>query len=352
MQVMDQREIRDILSGRRRGVFPSLLRAVLLPVGCAYSLAMRLRRAMYRRGVFKVAQTDVPVISVGNITTGGTGKTPMVAWVVERLKDLGASPAILIRGYKGSGGTSDEAELLAGLTGVAVIADPDRVTAAARAMGEGADVLVMDDAFQHLRLARDLDIVLVDAANPFGYDHCLPRGLLRESPGVLKDADAIVITRCDTVDDDALEELRNRLIRLAPAARIHLAVHKPVCLVTHAGEEIPLDAIADRKVFAFCGIGNPESFFTSLVKLGARVAGERAFDDHVVYTSDVLDRLRCDITESRADLVVTTQKDAVKFTGAELGVDIRALAIEMAFIEGEKELIGKLRATLNAGKSG
>ncbi|RLG28969.1 tetraacyldisaccharide 4'-kinase, partial [Methanosarcinales archaeon] len=177
---MDTEQVRDIMSGRRRGVGAAALRAAAAVASCPYAAAMRLRRWAYRKGVLSSRSARAGVICVGNITTGGTGKTPMVAWVVDRLAQAGKTPAILTRGYRSAEGGSDEAALLKRLTGAAVVVNPDRAAGAKQALAGGADVLVMDDGFQHLRLRRDLDVVLIDATNPFGFGRCLPRGMLRE----------------------------------------------------------------------------------------------------------------------------------------------------------------------------
>ena len=325
--------------GGAGGVGASLLRAGLLCASVPYAAGMRARRWMYRRGLLPSRAADVPVICVGNITTGGTGKTPMVAWVVERLIGAGRTPAILTRGYRAVSGLSDEAELLKGLTGADVVVNGDRVIGAKTAVARGADVLVMDDGYQHRRLRRDLDIVLVDAANPFGFGHCLPRGLLREPPSALRDAGAVVITRSDTVDAGALASLRERLGQLAPDASFHAAAHRPVRLIDSAGTEHPADALAGRKVAAFCGIASPENFFETLRALGADVAATRALADHVEYTDAAAADIARMAADSGADVLVTTQKDYVKLGGTDLGGKVWQLVVEMAIVEGEGELI-------------
>ena len=338
---MDEHKAREIMGGAG-GVAPSLLRAGLLCASLPYSAAMRLRRWLYRRGILPARSADVPVICVGNITTGGTGKTPMVAWVVARLKEAGRSPAILTRGYKAVAGVSDEAELLKELTGAHVVVNADRVAGAQSAVAAGADVLVMDDGYQHCRLRRDLDIVLVDAGNPFGFDHCLPRGLLREPTCALDDAGAVVITRSDAVDGEALGRLGDRLRGLAPNCSIHTALHRTTGAVDASGVVHLPDALSGRRVLAFCGIASPESFFRSVAAAGADIAATLALGDHVDYTDAVIAGIRAAAAE--ADLLVTTQKDHVKLAGKDLGVDLWQLAVEMVVVSGEDELAAKVRA--------
>lgn len=340
---MDERKALEIMGGGG-GFGASLLRAGLLCASGPYSAAMRARRWLYRRGVLPSRSVDVPVICVGNITTGGTGKTPMVAWVVGHLFEAGRRPAILTRGYKAVDGLSDEAELLKGLTGADVVVNADRVAGATAAIAGGADVLVMDDGYQHRRLRRDLDIVLVDAADPFGFGHCLPRGLLREPRSALRDAGAVVVTRSDAVDGGSLVRLQERLRGLAPAASLHAAAHRPVKLIDPVGDEHPLDALTGRKVTAFCGIARPESFFETLRGLGAEVGGTLALGDHVNYTDAVAADVRKVADESGTDVLVTTQKDHVKLVDTSLGGGVWQLVVEMTVVEGEGELLAKVAA--------
>lgn len=356
---MDQQAMRDILSGRRRGVAAALLRGVLAAAAGPYAAATAWRRWNYRHGIAPRRRAVIPVLCVGNLTAGGTGKTPMVAWVVGRLLEAGRKPAILTRGYKARktsagvpeagmssfSGTSDEAQLLRYLCDVPVIVQADRVAGAATAVDEGADVIVMDDGFQHLRLRRDLDIVLIDATNPFGYGWCLPRGLLREPPSALKDAGAIVITRSDAVDAEELTALRERLAKLAPAASLHTAVHKPTRIIDDSGTDRSLSVLLGKKVCAFCGLGNPDAFFASLQSLGADVASQVAFDDHADYTPALLEDLRQKADRSAAEVFVTTQKDYVKLAIGALSRPVWQLAVEIEITSGREKLLQKITTT-------
>jgi tetraacyldisaccharide 4'-kinase len=310
-----------------------------------YAGLMRLRRWAYRKGIRKSYAVDVPVICVGNITVGGTGKTPMVAWVVERLKEAERKPAILTRGYKAVDGKSDEAELLKQITGVPVIINPDRIAGAREAVAGGADVLVMDDGFQHLRIRRDLDIVLIDATRPFGGGACLPVGRLREPLTALCDADAIVITRSDAAATEELDNLRNRLVRLAPGASIHTAIHKPVKIIDENGAELPPDALSGRKVCAFAGLGNPDAFFATLTDIGARIAAKVSFSDHAVYDSAAIERISSASVE--AEVLVTTAKDRVKIdNSSSLPLPLWTLEVEVQITDGEQAIVDKILQTL------
>ncbi len=322
----------------KTGTMSAMNRVIGKMVASPYAGLMRLRRWAYQKGIRKGRAVDVPVICIGNITVGGTGKTPMVAWVVEQLQKAGRKPAILTRGYKAVGGRSDEAELLKRLTGIPVIVNPDRASGAKEAIADGADVLVMDDGFQHMRLRRDLDIVLIDATRPFGGGACLPFGRLREPLTALRDAHAIIITRSDTVPAEELNNLRNRLARLAPQASIHTAVHKPVKLIDENGAELPPDALVGRMVCAFCGIGNPKGFFATLSDAGARIVETIVFSDHALYNSAALGRISSASTD--AEVLITTAKDRVRIDNPDsLPLPLWTLEVEMRIIEGEQSLV-------------
>jgi tetraacyldisaccharide 4'-kinase len=217
--------------------------------------------------------------------------------------------------------------------------NPDRVAGAAEAVGRGADVLVMDDGFQHLRLRRDLDIVLVDASNPFGFGHCLPRGLLREPLSALRSAGAVVITHCEMVGRDELAGLRARLAMLAGRAGVCLAEHQPATIECN-GQTMPASELAGRKVFAFCGIGNPENFFAMLQRAGAEIVGQAAFADHVDYSGSTLNGLAERAQASKADVLVTTAKDRVKLADpGQLPLPLWTLGMKFSVVEGEAELL-------------
>ena len=353
---MRERAIHELLSGRTTGPLAGLARAGLLAASLPYSAAMRLRRWAYRRqlpGLFSRrphCDNRIGIICVGNITTGGTGKTPMVAMIVRHLCELGRRPAILTRGYKGRGGRSDEAQLLEQLSQgprpVSVIVNPDRVAGAQAAVAGGADVLVMDDGFAHLRLGRDLNIVLIDALNPFGYGYCLPRGLLREPPSALADADAIVITHADQAGADDVDALRRKLAALSPRATMHQAAHVPACVIDAQGREQPPQTLAGKKVFAFCGLGNPESFFETIRGLGAELSGKLALNDHATYDAATLEAIIRAARACGAEMLLTTQKDFVKLRSLPCDMEIRQLAVRMEITQGRQELLDKIDACI------
>jgi tetraacyldisaccharide 4'-kinase len=286
-----------------------------------YGWAVTLRNLLYDRGWQRIHRAPVPVVSVGNLTAGGTGKTPCVEYVARRYRQRGRRVAILSRGYGSVAGPNDEALVLEeNLPDVPHLQDADRATLAEVAVEElESEVLVLDDGFQHRRLARDLDIVLVDATDPWGGGHLLPRGLLRESPRGLRRAGAIVLTRCDQATSDERDRVRARIGRLAPGVPVAETVHRPLGLI-NAGGTAPLERLRERPAAAFCGIGNPEAFRRTLLDLGASLGAFRTFPDHHAYTrADVEDLTAWAGRQATDCVVVTTQKDLVKLRLTRLG---------------------------------
>jgi tetraacyldisaccharide 4'-kinase len=294
---------------------------VLRPVAAIYSAAARLRAAAYRGGLLRQRGLDAVVISVGNLTVGGTGKTPMVLWIAERLRREGARIGILSRGYRGwqrelgaspptgrSGlSTSDEVELLSARLGPQVLfgVGPSRFQRGAELVGQGVEWLILDDGFQHLELARDVDIVLLDATSPFGGGHLLPAGRLREPRAALARADVIVITRSDSAP--AVESI----VRRYSQAPVFYARAAP------AGVRVFRDAYPGaeareahlRKLFAFCAIGNPAAFVTDLRAWGFHLVGQRFFPDHHRYTEREVEELWREALKAGAGALICTEKD-------------------------------------------
>jgi tetraacyldisaccharide 4'-kinase len=292
----------------------------------------------------------VPVVSIGNLTLGGTGKTPCVEYVAAYYRSLGRRPVILSRGYGGSGAVNDEAMLLEeNLGGIPHLQGADRVALAKRAVREwDADVLVLDDGFQHRRLARDLDLLLIDATEPWGNGHLFPRGFLREVREEMRRADIILLTRCDQMPAGASSRLHDVLGRLAPDRHLVETVHEPVNLIDSARATRPLDDLRDKTVAAFCGIGNPDAFERTLLGLGARVEALRVFPDHHRYTPIDIKSLDGWARQRAKDcVVVTTQKDLVKLRLPEVGgKPLRALRIRLQARAGQEELDRKLKEAL------
>jgi len=313
------------------------LRLAALP----YEAVVRGRNAAYRSGLLRSYQPPVPVISIGNITAGGVGKTPFVETIVEWLSEAGRSPVIVSRGYGSRGGDNDEAMLLRqNLPATPHLQNPDRVAAVQEAAAKGiGNVVVLDDGFQHRRLRRTVDIVLLDATDPFGGGRVLPAGFLREPVSGLARADAIVLTRAGMVDEETRTTIRQRVAREAPAAVWGEVDFRPTRWDKHGESATPLASLQSARVMAFCGIGNPEAFRGTLDRLGNSVVGFESFPDHHRYSSDDLTGLARLARQVEASALVATQKDAVKITRPDIeGIPFYSLRIATEFASGESEL--------------
>ena len=296
----------------------------LLPFSILYGLVLTFRRRHWPNR--NSARLDAPVISVGNITCGGTGKTPTVEMVVRELIDRGWNPAILSRGYGAPPGISDgnffevdfnegndEYRLLSeNLPSVPHYQGRDRAACGREAIAAGADILVMDDGFQHLRLHRDADLVLLDALRPFDNGRVLPAGLLREPIGALEAADLIAVTRVELVSEERREAISAFLKERFPGIPVLLLESRPRALQELYGETLEPGFLKGKEVCAFCGIGNPNSFELTLGKLGIRLAGFKPFSDHHAYDFATVEGLGTWARELGVDTIVMTQKDAVK----------------------------------------
>lgn len=309
-----------------------IVEQLLWPLAVPYGAAARLRAAAYRAGVLRQKRLPGAVIGVGNLTVGGTGKTPMVLWIAERLASEGKKAAILTRGYRGqrsdanrakqgSAGNapaqhaSDEVRLLRARLGdsVAIGVGANRYARGRELAARGVEYFVLDDGFQHLQLARDADIVLIDATNPFGGGRVLPAGRLREPRSALKRAGIVVITRSEE-PAPAIEAIVQRHTN-APIfyARTDLESVRSFSGRGYPGDE---DAkAATRSYFAFCGIGNPEAFFADLRRWGLHVAGKRRFRDHHRFTQRDATWIEGAAREAGADALLCTEKDIFNLAG-------------------------------------
>lgn len=294
-----------------------------------FGIAARTRRALYDRRLLAITRVSVPVVSIGNLTTGGTGKTPLCIVFADLLAERGFRPGVLSRGYGAEPGKpNDEALLLARLAPhVPHVADKDRVTGARKLIEMGVTAIVLDDGFQHRRLARDVDVVLVDATRPFGLPAVegreavralLPRGLLREPLSSLARAHAIVITRCENGAPARVEALENELEQIAPGVPIVRATTIATGWSDERGNVSALDALRGREVDVVSALGNPAAFEGSVRATGVVVRDRRVFPDHHRYTADDVRGL-----PAPGRVLVTSGKDAVKL--APLGVAFHTL---------------------------
>ena len=363
---MNQARFKKLVSGQSRGVIAALVRLLLNVIAVFYGMGVCLRNWLFDGGQAKSyavtaaglvtsdrAQVTVPVISVGNITVGGTGKTPLVIWLSNLLREANINCAILTRGYKAATGEHDEPGMLAkNCPGTAVVVNPDRLAGAIEAVKKHrAQVLIMDDGFQHRRLHRDIDIVTIDAMLPFGYGRLLPAGLLREPVSALKRAQAAIITRCDLVSRNNLTELTATISRINPRMIVVQTIHSPVCAKS-GKRQISLEELKNKKIYAFCGIANPEAFLATVGLVGANIAGSKVYDDHHSYTAGDVEGIYRDAAQSGAEMILTTEKDYNKI-GLPDGpsvLELAYLAVRLQFVEGldgirqliERSLAGKI----------
>jgi tetraacyldisaccharide 4'-kinase len=306
------------------------------------------RNAAYAAGILRSSELPGPVVSVGNLTAGGTGKTPAVEYVAGVLASWGRKPAILCRGYgaKAPDGRADEQAALR--CAAPAFADPDRRAGARRAVAAGADCLVLDDGFQHRAVARDLDVLLVDALDPWGGGRLLPAGLLREPVRSARRAGAVVLTRADLAGGEALREAEARLRTAGAAAPVFRARHAPAGL--EGDVEGPPEAVRGRRVFLLSGLGNPRGFRETVRSLGADAVGEAPFPDHHPYVEEDLRRVGEAARAAGADLVLTTTKDWVKVGPLPRpGLPVAALRVRFALLENEDRFLALVREALSRG---
>jgi len=334
-----------------------LLLMPLAPVEGLFRAAAAARGALYDAGIFPATRAGVPVISVGNLAVGGAGKTPVVLAIAERLLAAGRRPAVLSRGYgafrkddrvvsdgehvlldAAEGG--DEPVLLARrLPELRVLCGSDRGALAGKAVALGADLLLLDDGFQHLRLRRDLDVVVLDAANPWGNGHCLPRGPNREPRSALRRAGLVWVGHADRSSAEGLESLRQLALRHTGRAPVE-SRHAPRDLLDgRLARSFPLADLTGSRVGLLTGVARPGSVRRTVEGLGAQVAQAFAFPDHHRFTeSEVAEALR-ETSRAGASLLVTTEKDAVRLPPGSAGDDrFRVVRIDAEVVAGAREL--------------
>jgi tetraacyldisaccharide 4'-kinase len=306
------------------------VKTILYILSLVYLIIINLRNWLYDNKIIQVVKLPCPVISVGNITVGGTGKTPCVIWLAEMLRENGFKPAILSRGYGGknslpvnivsdgkdillsSAAAGDEPCLIAQtLKGVPVITGPQRILTGQTAINNfGTDVLICDDAFQHRQIFRDINLLLLDSQRPLGNGHVLPRGSLREPARELHRANAFIVTRVAEAAKPG-----NRIGKLAQEMNmpVFFSSHKPVDIVQgDYSIQLPLADLKGKKICAFAGIAKPDSFKKSILAAEAQIISFDIFPDHHRYNKNELNRIHNNFLNSDADLLITTEKDGMR----------------------------------------
>ena len=335
----------SILSGQQRGIIAAIVKSTLSAFTLPYLAVLNTRNTLYKKGIVRSSRLPVKVISIGNITTGGTGKTPLVEFSVKYLSGSGRKVAVLSRGYGGDNSSQEGDEivndecltLIENLRDVPVLAGRDRVKSGEKAINDfGVDCVVLDDGFQHLRLKRDLDVVVIDALNPFGGENLIPRGSLREPLQNLERADLFIISHCDQGNQQTIRSIYKKLDQINHSAPICESIHSPVHFDNIAdGSILELEWLKGKRVYALSAIGNPESFSNTLKGLGADLIKHRVFQDHHVYTEEEIEDVISAAQLLGADAITVTQKDIVKIRKMNIkNANILSLRIEIEITRG------------------
>jgi len=331
----------------------SIVKLLLWVLSCVYRFLTALHRFFYSTGILKTYRLPCPVISIGNLTVGGTGKTPLIEYLVEVLQNRKIQIVILTRGYMGEGigsrtQESDEAVMLKNaFPDVPVLVGANRVKSAQEYLEHQlADVFLLDDGFQYRRLLRDLNIVVIDATNPWGNGCLLPRGILRESKNVLKKIKIFILTRAD-LGRNNLRSITKELRSKSPEALIVEAIHKPVSFIDARFKSIvDLNAVSGRDVCTLCSIGNPDSFVQTVAGLEANAGMQFVFMDHHIYMEDDIKRIVRSCQGKGITTIITTEKDAVKFEHFldmfPKEITILSLRIRIDITEGEGQFLERI----------
>ncbi|MFC1508179.1 tetraacyldisaccharide 4'-kinase [Candidatus Omnitrophota bacterium] len=324
------------------------MRILLIPFSFLYYLAILLRGFFYSRGILKRHSLGAKVISVGNITWGGTGKTPAVLFIAERLMKEGHNPAILIRGYG-----KDEQVLLSRLAPqrVPVIVGKDRVKSGREAIARHLiDTILLDDGFQYRRLKRDLDIVCIDATNPFGNRCLIPAGSMREGLASLKRADIFLFTKTDLVKgQNKVKKLEVVLKKINPDALIVKSIHSPSYFYKLSNEQlVDIETLRNKNIALLSAIGNPRSFEKTILNMGLRSKKHFIFRDHHQYKDKELKKIEGYCAKNNIAVVITTEKDAVKLQNTRYRVRYMALRIELKITQNEQRFFDRLSGIYNS----
>ena len=357
---LQEKIFRLILEEERGSVWGTLLRATATLAAWHYDKITNLRNLLFDRGVLKVQKLNCPVVSVGNLAMGGTGKTPMVVWLARLFSEEGYRVGIVSRGYGGvesgrviivSDGeniladqaiSGDEPLMLARkLPGIPVLCCTKRVKAGKSAIEKfNCNILVVDDGFQHRYLARDLDVVMLDSRNPYGDNRLFPRGKLREKAAALARAQVLVLSRFD--GSEKAEKNREILRKHWPDKIVATATYRHISIFSAADKgELPPDSLRESRLAAFAGIARPDDFFQSLQKLGARLVFTAPLPDHCPLSFEFLTSLVREASRFRPDLWLTTEKDFVRLPQVlPQGMELWVMAMEIDLDRDSDQLLG------------
>ena len=346
-----QERFYELVSGREVGITAEVFRGGLRLLEVPWCSVVAVRNFLYDQRMLSTHRFSVPIISVGNLTLGGTGKSPMVAWLCRFFLDQNLRPGLVSRGYQklSSEGNDEFREMSHRFPTVPHLQDRNRVKAIQKLLQtEQVDRIILDDAFQHRRVERNIDLVLLDATAPFGFGHVFPRGTLRESINGLRRADIALLTRSDLADEAERQKIRERVLSINPNIIWGETIHVPTSLISapfsaQSFSAEPITSISGRSVLAFCGIGNPAAFQKTLEQCGAHVAKLIPFPDHYHYTSRDADALIQTAKELGTDSILCSMKDLVKLTPMDFSACLlRAVSIEIQFTVGESAVCERL----------
>ena len=331
--------IYDLIKDRRNDPLSQAGKLCLLVLSYMYGFLVRCHHFFYKINQLKSYKSQIAVVSVGNITLGGTGKTPFAMMLAERLKKNEINTAILIRGYG-----EDEWKMLEdrlGVQDIKIFVGRDRIQSAKKAESQGINALILDDGFQHCPLKRDLDIVLLDSTNPFGNGRLFPRGILREPIDSLKRADIIILTKTDKGEDN-VSRIETELQRISPGKKVIKSLHRPNKLYDLSGKnKMDPTSIKGKNIYLLSAICDASYFRYTVEKIGGIIRLEFVFPDHYTYKKQDLERIFKECKKKNIDTIITTEKDIVKLKKLNLAkntAEMLVLGIEIEITEGVEEL--------------
>ncbi len=337
----------SVMKDERIGLAASIVKVILLILSWVYGLGIKLVDLGYASGFRKRHKAGVPVVSIGNITLGGTGKTPFTIYVADYITHRGKKCAVLTRGY----GNDEYKQIRDTLQDVKVFVSQDRVKSAEAAYGAGNEIIVMDDGFQHRRLKRDLEIVLLDGRRPFGNGKLFPRGILREPLTALKRADIFVITKVDNIDSSEREKLIGELEKLAPEVPIITARHKAAFLKDVTGAIYSVDSIKGLNACLVSGIVDPKYFAKAIKDLDAHIGLEISYGDHHQYSQKDIINIYKEASNRKCERIIVTEKDYVKLRELDLSSiedKLFVLNISIEIESGKEKLVAGLNSIMAA----
>ena len=336
----------SLMKDERSGTVDAVIKVLLKVLSFVYTVAVNIVDRAYKAGIRRKYRVRVPVVSVGNITLGGTGKTPFTIFLADHFLNKGMNPAVLTRGYG-----KDESRMLRDeLPDVPVIVGQDRVKSARWAIEQGRDVLILDDGFQHRRIARDLDVLMLDSVSLFGNGSLFPRGVLREPVSSLERADIIALTKVDRVGVDRRNDILQRLRDLAPGKPVILTRHRPSCIIDVTGAAYSAESVVGDKVMLVSGIVDPDYLAFLVKKLGAEVVARMDYTDHHRYTQWDVKEMISKYAESGAEKIIITKKDHVKIKDLDISrVEDKLFVLDVVIdiVEGKEKLIAGLNSVIS-----